>query len=48
MLGVKLDVTLNDADNPQEISPAAAKVAVRVLVADENGTIARHVAQLSR
>ena len=47
VLGVGLDPGLNSADHVREISIAGAKVAVRVLTADENGAIARHVAQLN-
>ena len=47
VLGVGLDPELNSADHVREISIAGAKVAVRVLTADENGAIARHVAQLN-
>ncbi len=47
MLGVTLDAKLNDADGASLISPADATVAVRVLPADENGVLARHVARLN-
>ncbi len=46
-LGVALDSQLNEADHAREISAKNAKVRVRVLVADENGAIARNVALLN-
>ncbi len=46
--GIGLDAKANQAHSPGLISEDGSSVRVRVVPADENGQIARHVAQLSR